>query len=82
MYPKFGSLNLIPSNYIINENIDKSIRNNDWVDAKTLLDKYILSNPNDIYAQEVKDNVNEEYKEASHYRKFVFGEITRVWVKK
>jgi len=39
-------------------------------------------NPNDIYAQEVKDNVNEEYKEASHYRKFVFGEITRVWVKK
>ena len=39
-------------------------------------------NPNDIYAQEVKDNVKEEYIEASHYRKFVFGEITSVWVKK
>jgi flavin reductase (DIM6/NTAB) family NADH-FMN oxidoreductase RutF len=39
-------------------------------------------NPYDIYAQEVKDNVYEEYKEANHYRKFVFGEITYVWVKK
>ena len=39
-------------------------------------------NPYDIYAQEIKDNVKEEYKEATHYRKFVFGEITRIWVKK
>ena len=39
-------------------------------------------NPYDIYAQEAKDNVNEEYKDATHYRKFVFGEITHVWVKK
>jgi flavin reductase (DIM6/NTAB) family NADH-FMN oxidoreductase RutF len=38
--------------------------------------------PNDIYSQEAKDYVKEEYKEASHYRKFVFGEITHVWVKK
>jgi hypothetical protein len=38
--------------------------------------------PNDIYSQEAKDYVKEEYKEAKHYRKFVFGEITGVWVKK
>jgi flavin reductase (DIM6/NTAB) family NADH-FMN oxidoreductase RutF len=38
--------------------------------------------PNDIYSQEAKDYVKEEYKDANHYRKFVFGEITHVWVQK
>ncbi|KAA6303290.1 MAG: hypothetical protein EZS26_000517 [Candidatus Ordinivivax streblomastigis] len=38
--------------------------------------------PNDIYSPEAKEYVKEEYKEANHYRKFVFGEITSVWVKK
>ena len=40
------------------------------------------ANPNDFYPQEAKDFINEAYKEANVYRKFVFGEITRVWVKK
>ena len=40
------------------------------------------ANPNDYYTQEAKDYINEAYKEADVYRKFVFGEITHVWVKK
>jgi flavin reductase (DIM6/NTAB) family NADH-FMN oxidoreductase RutF len=40
------------------------------------------ANPNDFYTQEIKDAINEAYKEANVYRKFVFGEITHVWVKK
>ena len=32
--------------------------------------------------QEAKDYIDEAYKEANHYRKYVFGEITHVWVKK
>ena len=39
-------------------------------------------NPNDFYTQEAKDYINEAYKEANDYRKYVFGEITNVWVKK
>ena len=39
-------------------------------------------NPNDFYTQEAKDYINEAYKEESDYRKYVFGEITHVWVKK
>jgi flavin reductase (DIM6/NTAB) family NADH-FMN oxidoreductase RutF len=39
-------------------------------------------NPNDFYTQEAKDYINEAYKEANDYRKYVFGEITQVWVKK
>jgi flavin reductase (DIM6/NTAB) family NADH-FMN oxidoreductase RutF len=39
-------------------------------------------NPNDFYSQEAKDWINEAYKDANHYRKYVFGEITHVWVKK
>lgn len=38
--------------------------------------------PNDFYSQEAKDYINEAYKEESDYRKYVFGEITHVWVKK
>jgi len=37
---------------------------------------------NDFYSQEAKDYINEAYKEASDYRKYVFGEITHVWIKK
>ena len=39
------------------------------------------ANPNDFCTQEAKDAINEAYKEAKVYRKFVFGEITHVWVK-
>ena len=38
--------------------------------------------PDDFCTQEAKDYINEAYKEASDHRKFVFGEITHVWVKK
>jgi len=36
----------------------------------------------DRYTQEAKDYINEAYKSANDYRKYVFGEITHVWVKK
>jgi len=39
-------------------------------------------NPDDFATKEAKDYISEAYKEASDYRKFVFGEITHVWVKK
>ena len=39
-------------------------------------------NPNDFNTQEAKDAINEAYKEESDYRKYVFGEITHVWIKK
>ena len=39
-------------------------------------------NPDDFYSQEAKDYLNEAYKDESDYRKYVFGEITNVWVKK
>jgi len=39
-------------------------------------------NLNDFCTQEAKDYINETYKDASDYRKYVFGEITNVWVKK
>jgi hypothetical protein len=32
--------------------------------------------------QEVKDYIKEAYKDPNEYRKYVFGEITHVWVKK
>jgi flavin reductase (DIM6/NTAB) family NADH-FMN oxidoreductase RutF len=37
---------------------------------------------NDFYSQEAKDYVSEVYNDPKEHRKFVFGEITRVWVKK
>lgn len=36
----------------------------------------------DFPSQEVRDTVNEAYEEAKAYRKYAFGEITRIWVKK
>jgi flavin reductase (DIM6/NTAB) family NADH-FMN oxidoreductase RutF len=39
-------------------------------------------NPDDFYTQEAKDYIMESYKSASDYRKYVFGEITHVWVTK
>ncbi|MDR0824126.1 MAG: hypothetical protein LBN74_03470 [Prevotella sp.] len=38
--------------------------------------------PSDLCSQEAKDFTKEEYKDANHYRKLAFGEITSVWVKK
>ena len=42
----------------------------------------ITANPDDFYTQVVKDAIIEAFKEANVYRKFIFGEITHVWVKK
>ena len=36
----------------------------------------------DFYTQEAKDYLTEAYKDESEYRKYVFGEITHVWIKK
>ena len=38
--------------------------------------------PDDFYVQEDKDYLNETYKDANHIRRYVFGEITGVWLKK
>ena len=46
------------------------------------LTEITTANLDDFYSQEARDYLKEAYKEASDYRKFVFGEITRVWVKK
>jgi flavin reductase (DIM6/NTAB) family NADH-FMN oxidoreductase RutF len=40
----------------------------------------ITANPGDFHSHEAIDYINEAYKEASDYRKIVFGEITRVWI--
>ena len=39
-------------------------------------------NPNDFYSKEAKDYIKEAYKTESDYRKYIFGEITHVWIKK
>lgn len=36
----------------------------------------------DFYSQEAKDYLKEAYKEASDFRRYLFGEITHVWVKR
>jgi len=38
--------------------------------------------PEDFYAQEARDYIAETYKDPNEYRKYVFGEITHVWVKR
>ena len=48
----------------------------------TLTQLTTIADPNDFYTQEAKDYLNEAYKEPRDYRKYVFGEITHVWVKK
>lgn len=45
------------------------------------LTQITIPNPNDFYTQEAKDYVNKAYKDANDYRKYLFGEITHVWVK-
>ncbi len=38
--------------------------------------------PGDFYTPEAQDYLKKEYKTSEHYRKYVFGEITGVWLKK
>ena len=38
--------------------------------------------PGDFYLQEDIDNITEPYKDLKEHRKYVFGEITNVWIKK
>lgn len=42
-----------------------------------------ITTPNldDFYSQEATDYINEAYKDVSDYRKYVFGEISHVWIK-
>lgn len=42
-----------------------------------------ITTPNlkDFYADESKKYIEEAYKDSTNYRKFVFGEITHVWIK-
>jgi flavin reductase (DIM6/NTAB) family NADH-FMN oxidoreductase RutF len=42
----------------------------------------IATNANDFCTQEARDYINEAYKEANVPRKFVFGEIKHVWIKR
>jgi hypothetical protein len=46
------------------------------------LTQITTANPEDFYSQEAKDYLKEVYQEESNWRKYVFGEITHVWVKK
>lgn len=38
--------------------------------------------PNDFYSKEAIDYMKEPYKDPNQHRKYVFGEITHVWLKK
>ncbi len=38
--------------------------------------------PDDFCTQEAKDYIREAYKDPNHFRKYVFGDISAVWVKK
>ena len=38
--------------------------------------------PDDFYSQEAIDYMSEPYKDPGEHRKYVFGEITHVWIKK
>ena len=46
------------------------------------LTQIITANAEDFYAEETKNYLNEVYKDANEIRKYVFGEITQVWMKK
>jgi flavin reductase (DIM6/NTAB) family NADH-FMN oxidoreductase RutF len=49
---------------------------------ETKLMALMTANPDDFCQQEAIDAIKEAYEEAHVYRKFVFGEITHVWIKK
>jgi flavin reductase (DIM6/NTAB) family NADH-FMN oxidoreductase RutF len=57
-----------------------------FIEAKLIIECKLTAlttvDPNDLYSQEAKDFTKEEYKDANHYRKLAFGEITSVWVKR
>jgi flavin reductase (DIM6/NTAB) family NADH-FMN oxidoreductase RutF len=40
-----------------------------------------IANPGDFYSPEAKEYINKAYRELGDYRKYVFGEITCVWVR-
>ncbi|MDR0322619.1 MAG: flavin reductase [Treponema sp.] len=55
-------------------------------EARLILECRLLQvttpNPDDFYTEEAKDWINEMYKDPNEVRKYVFGEITHVWIKK
>ena len=56
-----------------------------FIEARLILEckltQITTAHPDDFYSQEDKEAINEAYKEGNVYRKYVFGEITHVWVK-
>jgi len=46
------------------------------------LTQITLAPVEDFYSQEAKDYLSKVYQDANEYRKYVFGEITHVWVKR
>ncbi len=59
--------------------------NTSFEEAKLIIEcrltQITTPDPNDFISQEAKDYLNNAYKDASDYRKYVFGEITHVWIK-
>jgi flavin reductase (DIM6/NTAB) family NADH-FMN oxidoreductase RutF len=45
------------------------------------LTSVVTADPTDFYSQDAIEYINEAYKGVSDYRKYVFGEITHVWLK-
>lgn len=46
------------------------------------LTQVTTAEPDDFCEEEIRGIINEAYEEAKVYRKYVFGEITRIWAKK
>jgi flavin reductase (DIM6/NTAB) family NADH-FMN oxidoreductase RutF len=46
------------------------------------LTQITTANFDDFYSQEAKDYLRKAYKDVGEIRKYVFGEITHVWIKK
>ena len=63
-----------------------NIRNKCFFEAKLIIECKLtqITTPSldDFYAQEAKDWLDKTYQEENDYRKYVFGEITYVWIKK
>lgn len=60
--------------------------NTSFIEARLIIECKLtqITTPSldDFHSQEAIDYISEAYKEANDYRKYVFGEITHVWLKK
>ena len=67
--------------------IETPLGNMSFIEARLIveckLSQIVIPNyPDDFYLQEDIDNISEPYKDSEEHRKYVFGEITNVWIKK